>query len=202
MRPFKPEEKRFLILCVVVLVLVAAASILMPGIGLLSCVNKWGKLQKELAVKREELTKAKAKEASVTQLQANIADAESRIALVERRLPNDKDAPQLFKDLNDLARETNQKYMSMLAKPVQEKGTYIEIPLQVNLRAGYHDLGRYINLIERSQRFAKIDGLDIKYDFEDPFFNAVDLTVSTFMFHKQAPKPSSAASAQLKKEES
>jgi Tfp pilus assembly protein PilO len=95
--------------------------------------------------------------------------------------------------LNYLAEVAHQQYKSMDAKEVKDQGTYIEIPLEIALTADYHNLGRYINMIERSKRFAKVDQLEIAYDFENPDQQTVKLVVSTFMFVKKSAAPAEAA---------
>lgn len=114
---------------------------------------------------------------------------------MERRLPNDKRAPELFRELNYLAEVAHQQYKSMDAKEVKDQGPYIEIPLEITLTADYHNLGRYINMIERSKRFAKVDQLEIAYDFEHPDQQTVKFIVSTFMFVKKSAAPAETVSA-------
>jgi type IV pilus assembly protein PilO len=138
----------------------------------------------ELAEIRDSLQDARQKEKQLPVLQKRIEETEQEIAEVEKRLPNDKRAPELFKELNDLAVIANQEYLSMQALPVKDEKLYFEIPLGINLRADYHNLGRYLNMIERSKRFAKIDNIVIEYDFDNPLNQQVQLTVSTFMFKK------------------
>lgn len=189
MRALKQEEKKLLAACVAITLLVIVATVALPGLGLLAGLRKVTEVRSELAQRTKELEDAKNKEKYLPQLRERIAEAEAEIEEVERRLPNDKRAPELFKELNELAAVAQQKYMSMEARPVVEKETYIEIPLEINLKADYHNLGRYINLIERSKRFAKVDGINIEYDFEDPLNQNVNLTLSTFMFVEQKAAP-------------
>lgn len=189
MRALKQEEKKLLAACVAITLLVIVATVAVPGLGLLAGLSKVTEVRSELARRTKELEDAKNKEKYLPQLRERIAEAEAEIEEVERRLPNDKRAPELFKELNELAAVAQQKYMSMEARPVVEKETYIEIPLEINLKADYHNLGRYINLIERSKRFAKVDGINIEYDFEDPLNQNVNLTLSTFMFIEQKAAP-------------
>jgi len=188
-RALKQEEKKLLAACVAITLLVIVATVALPGLGLLAGLRKVTEVRSELAQRTKELEDAKNKEKYLPQLRERIAEAEAEIEEVERRLPNDKRAPELFKELNELAAVAQQKYMSMEARPVVEKETYIEIPLEINLKADYHNLGRYINLIERSKRFAKVDGINIEYDFEDPLNQNVNLTLSTFMFVEQKAAP-------------
>ena len=196
MKPLRQEEKKLLAVCVAVTLLVIVATVAFPGLGLLTGLRKIATVRLELVERTEELEDAKNKEQYLPQLRDRIAEAETEIEEVERRLPNDKRAPELFKELNDLADVAKQKYMSMEARPVVEKSTYIEIPLEINLKADYHNLGRYINMIERSKRFAKVDGIDIEYDFEDALNQNVNLTLSTFMFVEKKAAPTDSTSSE------
>jgi type IV pilus assembly protein PilO len=180
MKPLKPEDKNFILWAVLITIVVAGASGYFAFMGFQS----WMKKQVELAEIRDSLQDARQKEKQLPVLQKRIEETEQEIAEVEKRLPNDKRAPELFKELNDLAVIANQEYLSMQALPVKDEKLYFEIPLGINLRADYHNLGRYLNMIERSKRFAKIDNIVIEYDFDNPLNQQVQLTVSTFMFKK------------------
>ena len=189
MKPLRQEEKKLLAVCAAVTLLVIVATVALPGLGLLPGLRRIAVVRSDLAERTQELEDAKNKEKYLPQLKERIAEAEADIEEVERRLPNDKRAPQLFKELNDLASVAKQQYMSMEARPVVEKSAYIEIPLEINLKADYHNLGRYINMIERSKRFAKVDGIDIEYNFDDTPNQNVNLTLSTFMFVEKKVAP-------------
>jgi len=186
MKPLKPDEKKLLGICVLLIIVTVVGAVALPRLGLLARVREATTARGQLLEMQDQLEQAKAKEKALPQLRQEIEAAEAKIAQVESRLPNDKQAPEMFQELNDLAGIANQEYLSMEAKPTVEKGAYIEIPFEIKLAADYHDLGRYINMIERSNRFAMIDRLDIEYDFEDPFNQDVTLTVSTFMFVKRS----------------
>lgn len=190
MKPLKPEEKKLLIVCAAVVVVVIALAVFVPGLGMLSRIRQMSEQRKEVAELQEDLQQAREKQQSMEKLEEQIAEAEARIAMVERRLPNDKQAPELFKELNDLAEDADLEYLSMVAQPVKDKGTHIEIPLEIDVTAKYHDLGKYVNSIENSERFAKIDGLKIDYNFDAPFeyLQDITLTVSTFMFKEKPTK--------------
>jgi len=193
MKPLKPEQKKLLTTCGLIVVIGLALTIATPKLGILSLLREEQEVKKELIEKEKQLQEAKERERILPQLQEQIAKTEEEIAEVERRLPNDKRAPELFRELNYLAEVAHQQYKSMDAKEVKDQGTYIEIPLEISLTADYHNLGRYINMIERSKRFAKVDQLEIAYDFDNPDQQAVKFIVSTFMFVKKSAAPAEAA---------
>jgi len=193
MKPLKPEQKKLLTTCGLIVVIGLALTIATPKLGILSLLREEQEVKKELIEKEKQLQEAKERERILPQLQEQIAKTEEEIAEVERRLPNDKRAPELFRELNYLAEVAHQQYKSMDAKEVKDQGTYIEIPLEISLTADYHNLGRYINMIERSKRFAKVDQLEIAYDFDNPDQQAVKFIVSTFMFVKKSAAPAETA---------
>lgn len=195
MRTLKPEDKKLIGICVVIALIAIAVAVAIPGIGILARTTRIVQVSKDLSEKNAQLEEIQRKERSLPQLQEEITEAETKIEEVARRLPNDKRAPELFQELNDLAETAQQEYLSMEARPVVEKKTYIEIPLEIELKADYHNLGRYINMIERSERFAKVDQLNVEYDFDDPGTQKVGLIVSTFIFkEKKAPSRSTSSS--------
>jgi Tfp pilus assembly protein PilO len=61
---------------------------------------------------------------------------------------------------------------------------YIEIPITINLRCSYHDLGRFINMIENSDRFMKVTDLTINTN-PDPMVHNIRLIVNIFVLKKR-----------------
>jgi Tfp pilus assembly protein PilO len=181
-KPLKPEEKKFIGYSAVVTILIVAASIGTPWFGIMAKVQEFKKVRVVLAEKRMQLEDANQKKNSIGDLEQDIEEAEAEIAEVEQRLPNTKQAPELFQELDRLAELAQQDYKTMKASELKEESTYTEIPFEIELKANYHDLGLYINMIERSKRFAKVDALDIEYDHEMPLSQTVNVTVSTFKF--------------------
>lgn len=113
---------------------------------------------------------------------AEVGDLERRIDLWENRLPDSPRLDGLMAELNTLAQVAGQEYVSMKMQPFREKSTHSELPLEIKLVTDYHALGNFINMTEYSERFSKVDDLNIQGDREFPGRVNVSLVFSTFSF--------------------
>jgi type IV pilus assembly protein PilO len=190
-----PQEKRTWIKVGFIFVFFLAAILAMPKMGFYSRVNEY----KETEKKREKVSKAfddsKTKVKELPGLEKKIAQMESDIAYFERRLPNDPDAPELFDLLKRLGLESGIRFVNLKGQPPIMKDvaeiSYTEIPMDLEFVGDYHSMGAFISKIEGSDRFAKIDSLDIRPNVQedagfvyglDPFYRQrCKLKLSTFM---------------------
>lgn len=181
----KESDKKFILVTAAVTILSVAFLVLVP------IQMNWSGIQetkKEIAAKEKELETAHEKEKNLPQLRAAIVQAEEEIQYVEARLPNSRDVPRLLAELNEIATREEIAYAEMETLETREFDRYVEIPLRIVLRSPYHDLGRFLNNVENSDRFSKIDGIQIDWDPEEPEMHEVNLTLSTFMFVEK-PEP-------------
>lgn len=181
----KESDKKFILVTAAITIVSVAFLVLVP------IQMKWTDIKEtkaEIVQKEKELDDAYEKEQKLPQLRAAIAQAEQEIKYVEARLPNSRDVPQLLAELNDIATREEIAYAEMETLDTREHDRYVEIPLRIVMRSPYHDLGRYLNNVENSDRFAKIDGIQIDWDPEEPEMHEVNLTLSTFMFVEKTPR--------------
>ncbi len=82
----------------------------------------------------------------------------------------DKYSPALFEtnDFTWLIDELNRTALHaglilVLATPLgeEERGNYTKLTLRIEARGGYHELGRFVSLVENSSRFIKISNLHV-----------------------------------------
>lgn len=194
------QDKKTLGLCLAVAALTLAAFIFVPSLGpvkgLKTVYADYNETVQAIEDKQTELEDKKKKLAQREQHLARIGELEREIEYYESRLPTSPRLDDLLEELNDLARISGQNYIGMKRLPIEPKSTHIELPLQITLFTDYHGLGNFINMIENSERFSKIDDLVIEGDKENPGRINVELTLSTFRFVE--PQKTSEKSAEEK----
>jgi type IV pilus assembly protein PilO len=186
--PMDEQEKQTWIKVAVVFVLFVLAMVATPHFGLYARVAQLGKVHSLRLAKENELSEKRAKVAQLDDLRGRVAEAEGQIAYFEKRLPNSPEAPELFEQLKQMAWQTGIRYTSFdRIEPVKHK-MYTEIPMKISLVVDYHGLGAFINRIENSDRFAKVDNIDIQTNTEDYTRQVVELNLSTFIFQSNSPE--------------
>ncbi len=80
-----------------------------------------------------------------------------------KRLPLQKEFPVFLELLSKLARKNGVKIIAMEPQKVVDDPAlfFVKIPVLIDAYAGYHKLGRFINELEYSQKFMKIDKIRI-----------------------------------------
>ncbi len=99
-----------------------------------------------------------------------------------RRLPLQREFPVFLELLSSLARKNGVKIIAMEPQKVVDDPTlfFVKIPVLIDAYASYHDLGRFINDLEYSDKFMKIDKIRITNAEVDSDKQQVFLVVHTF----------------------
>ena len=117
-------------------------------------------------------------------LMQEVSKMREEIDYYEKRIPSEKGTSWLLMELSRIARETGIRYVSIVPAEEKKEESYVRIPIQVQIKCGYHSLGRFLSRIENSQRFMTVDNLTISPDGSNPLRHNIILKISTFMFAK------------------
>jgi type IV pilus assembly protein PilO len=153
---------------------------------------------KELRAKAAEKQSFLAKAGSVEKQKKKIEDAKLKIAdlkqnisYYEKKLPTEKDIPDLLQYLSNIAIETDVTLLEIEKKQEireeKDQTFYVTVPFNLILRGGYHNIGAFINKLENADRFMKIDQFEIKGDKRDPFEHRGEMMVYTYILDIQEP---------------
>lgn len=186
--PMDEQEKQTWIKVGVIFVIFVVAMVATPHFGLYARVAQLGKVHSLRLAKEKELEEKKAKVAQLDALRERVAEAEDQIAYFERRLPNSPEAPELFEQLKRIAWQTGLRYTAFDRLPPVKHKMYTEILMSISLIVDYHGLGEFVNRIETSDRFAKVDNIDIQTNPDDYSRQKVELNLSTFIFQSNSPE--------------
>ncbi len=134
-----------------------------------------------------KLGKAKTAVEDKEKLYGEVSQIQKSIKYFEKRLPKNTDTPQILEDLIMIGKATNITFVSIAPQEIEkinvsEEGDkyYLGIPIRLQLKAGFHDFGRFVNKIENSERFMKIADISINSNPRDIKKHNINLTVSAF----------------------
>ncbi len=99
-----------------------------------------------------------------------------------KRLPMQREFPVFLELISTLARKNNVKIIAMDPQKVVDDPTlfFVKIPVLIDAYAGYHDLGKFINELEFSDKLMKISKMKIINADVDQNKQQVFLAVQTF----------------------
>lgn len=108
---------------------------------------------------------------------------------LEKRLPGQDQISSLLEDFSSVAESSGVKILKIkpletpapLSKQKVTNNSYTEFPILIEARAGYHQLGDFVNKIEGMDRFIKITDIDITGTDKDPRHHDVKIRIITYV---------------------
>ena len=125
------------------------------------------------------LSQAKIVEEQATQqVQAEVTGLLSRAERYRARLPQEPDPSALVRDVVELAQRSGLQMTSITREPPEASAEFTRLSVTLQCTASYHQLGAFLDALERSDRFLQVDHLQMdRRAPTEPI--AIRLTMST-----------------------
>jgi len=140
----------------------------------------------EIAKVRADVARTERDIAERAKYERELAGYGEKLDRYIKMLPVEAEVPSLLEMLSAMARDANVRIAGIT--PVMGKETegqkgriYQEMPIQLNARSGFHELGHFIASVEASDRFMKVVDIEIKADRASPKRHVVDLVLLTYV---------------------
>ena len=111
-------------------------------------------------------------EAERTQLRKTLADrkhieAESRAVeaafnQAQAQLPEQKEIPELLRQVSRLGRDSGLEVLLFRQQPEQLHALYTEVPVQMSVRGGYHDIALFFDRVRRLDRIVNVADVSLQ----------------------------------------
>ncbi len=194
---FKDEKQKILVLAVIglIVLIVYFQFLLKPRITSLVLVSS------QVAQTFKKLNQAKEDIANVSKFTKKIEKLKEEISFYEKNMPTQKEIPALLSELSKFAKEANVTILAILplekteeakekerAEKASGKEPYFEVPIRIEARAKYHNLGFFINKLETAGRFMKVSDIKIQTNPATPRLQNVQLIVSAYCLPESKKK--------------
>jgi Tfp pilus assembly protein PilO len=144
------------------------------------------KVSVQIEQRKQDIERAKANPQHFAKVKETIKELQTERDYYQQRLTIKADMPQILKELNQMAEHLGIKFLSI--RPLERKEALLpgakdlllQIPIRIKLKCGYHQLGKFINQIENSNRFMKIKDLNINADSNDIWNHQVELVITNY----------------------
>ena len=163
--------------------------------------------QQELATESEKLVQMqnqlaenKALAADLPRFKAELARLNAELNEALRQLPNGKELPVLLTDITTLGKNAGLEFKSFIPQQEVDKGFYSEVPINIVLIGGYHELATFFDELTRLDRIVNvsnfgIEGVQVKDDRVTLNISGVATTFRFISPEEQAAKDAAAAAA-------
>jgi type IV pilus assembly protein PilO len=112
------------------------------------------------------------------------------------QLPNEKEIPEILRNISTLGRESNLEFTLFKPKPEQPQQFYADVPIELVALGSYHNTGIFFDRVSKLPRIINVVNFnmtrakDVKGKGEIENFVTVSCLVNTYRFIERAEKKS------------
>jgi type IV pilus assembly protein PilO len=118
--------------------------------------------QHQLAALRADVNKGLSTAKKLPEFRAQVAELEGRLTNLKAVLPEEKDAEDLLRRMQTVAKQSNLTIKSFKPAPTVTKQLHAEWPIQLELEGTYHNLALFCDNVSKFTRIVNITALDVK----------------------------------------
>lgn len=147
-----------------------------------------GKVSKEVSTKRAILNEVDNGIRNFVSLKQELRSLEKTCTDFRNRLPSKKEFPVFLELLSRMAKDNNVKIIAIEPQELIDDPNlfFVKIPVFIDAYCGYHDLGKFINDLEYSDKLMRIDSIKISHDQnKDEEKNQVFLIIHAFCLKEE-----------------
>ena len=105
---------------------------------------------------QQAVTVAKQKAANLPKFQKEVEATTLDFEIKAALLPKEKEIPKLLKDISALGSNTGLDFISFKPLANRPKDFYAEIPISIQVRGPYHNVGSFFNQISKLERIVSV----------------------------------------------
>jgi type IV pilus assembly protein PilO len=162
------------------IMLVVAA--LIPGIYWYSFHRPKAKvvqnLRSNLSNKQAKLNEMKAIARNKPKFQEEVEKLNLRLGRVVQELPNSREIPNLLETISNLGAVSGLEVVFIKPRPDVDQGFYAEVPIQVKVKGGYHEMGMFMEALSKLPRIINVSDITMGNPKEDARSGAIYLDIS------------------------
>ena len=149
-------------------------------------------LDKQKTTLAQQIKEVKIKTANLAKFEKEMAEAENLFLEASALLPKEKEIPKLLKDISALGRNAGLDFLTF--KPLADipKDFYAEIPVTINVRGPYHNMGFFFDQVSKLERIVSVSNVKMsspKKEGGEMLLNS-DCRLVTYRFtNVELPKP-------------
>ncbi len=149
-------------------------------------------LSQEKVTITKQLQEVKVKAADLAKFEKEMAEAEVQFLETAALLPKEKEIPKLLKDISALGQNAGLDFLTF--KPLADipKDFYAEIPISINVRGPYHNMGFFFDQVSKLERIVSVSNIKMsspKKEGGEMLLNS-DCQLVTYRFtNVELPKP-------------
>ena len=122
-------------------------------------IQKVERLQKQKVTLQAEIAKAKKAASELDKIKASIKETEAQFKETATVLPKDKEIPGLLTNISDLGKRAALDFNQFRPGAEIPKDFYAEIPVDIQIKGPYHNLGYFLDKISKLERIVTVNNI-------------------------------------------
>lgn len=184
--PLEPKFKLLLVVLIFALPAVAYYFLfLQPNL------EELDKLTTQKTKLENQLQQVKKRAKDLPNLEAELAQARIEFDEKSALLPREKEIPQLLRDISSLGRNAGLDFLKFKPLPSVPRDFYDEIPVTINVRGPYHNVGFFFDRVSKLERIVSVSNVKMrapKLEEGEMLLNS-DCRLVTYQFtNRELPK--------------
>ncbi|TNF49535.1 pilus assembly protein PilO [bacterium] len=136
-------------------------------------------LEAQYSTKQAKLNENEAIVRNLPRFKEEVDKLNVRLKTVVRELPNRREIPNLLETISNLGALNGLEVLYVKPNADVNKGFYAEVPIQIKVKGGYHELGMFFDAVSKLPRIIKVSNVTMGNPKEDKDSGALQLDVST-----------------------
>jgi type IV pilus assembly protein PilO len=146
-------------------------------------------LLEENEVRRAEVIKAKADEANLRPFRTQAEVLRRKLDTAKERLPSEREIPQVYRQVSDLATQSGLGVSLFQPKPAEERDVLSEVPIAVTAECTYHQLGAFLERVGKMPRIVSLGEFRLIGIDRPTGTLRAEMTLATYTFRAEGAPP-------------
>ena len=133
--------------------------------------------KEELGKQMKTLNETKAITQDLERFKKQIARLDDEFKSALTQLPNEKEIPELLKNISSLGRESNLEFTLFRPKAEEPQQFYAKVPIELTVLGSYHDTGAFFDRVGTLPRIINV--VDFNMSRREPKAKETEIVVRT-----------------------
>lgn len=133
-----------------------------PWAGVSGLRAQSAKLDAERTKLKLSVQNAEQQVARVDQIKKERAALETQLREIAKRLPSERESAEVLRSVESLAGKSGLTVAAVKRRPVRQQELYVEIPMEVGVGGGYHDLIRFADQLAQLDRLVTLSEFNVQ----------------------------------------
>ena len=118
--------------------------------------EEFSDLQLQLDKSLKELNESRAITRDLETYKGQVKKLEEELTTVLKQLPNEKEVPEILKNISSLGKESHLEFVLFRPKPEEPQQFYAKVPIELILVGSYHNTGLFFDRVSKLSRIINV----------------------------------------------